>query len=52
MKNSQEIVNDVDFLSQLLTSNPYAAKGQSVLAGLKLTSLQIIFVRKLYIEPF
>lgn len=53
MNNAQEIVKNVNFLSQLLTSNPYTAEGQSILKGLKinLTTSQF-FEEKLYAEPF
>ncbi len=53
MKNAQEIVNNADFLSRLLTSNPYTAEGKSILKGLKvnLTTSQF-FEEKLYAEPF
>lgn len=53
MKYTHEVFSEVDFLSRLLTSNPYTAEGKSILDGLnvKLTTSQF-FEEKLYAEPF
>ncbi len=53
MSVSQEVFKEVDFLSRLLTSNPYTAEGKSILDGLdiNLTTDQF-FEEKLYAEPF
>ena len=50
MKFEMEVYKDVDFLSRLLTSNPYTAEGKSILNGLKINlTMADFFEQKIYI---
>ena len=53
MKFEMEVYKDVDFLSRLLTSNPYTAEGKSILNGLKINlTMADFFEQKIYAPPF
>lgn len=53
MQFALEINNEIDFLSRLLTSNPYTAEGKSILNGLKITlTMEDFFEREIYAKPF
>lgn len=53
MKFELEVYSEIDFLSRLLTSNPYTAEGQSILNGLKVCLTEEDFFEKdVYAKPF
>lgn len=53
MNNNHEIFKEADFLSRLLTSNPYTAEGKSILKGLNVNlTTNDFFEDELYAEPF
>lgn len=53
MKFAIEIYKEIDFLSRLLTSNPYTAEGKSILAGLKVSlTAKDFFEQEIYSKPF
>lgn len=51
MKFEMEVYKDVDFLSRLLTSNPYTAEGKSILNGLKINLTMADFFEQKYMHP-
>lgn len=53
MKFELEVYKQIDFLSRLLTSNPYTAEGKSILNGLKVNlSVEDFFEKDVYAKPF
>lgn len=53
MKFELEVYKEIDFLSRLLTSNPYTAEGKSILNGLNVSlTVEDFFEKKVYAEPF
>lgn len=53
MKFELEVYKEIDYLSRLLTSNPYTAEGKSILNGLKINlSMKDFFEQKIYANPF
>jgi len=53
MKFELEVYKEIDFLSRLLTSNPYTAEGRSILNGLKVSlSVEDFFEKDVYAKPF
>lgn len=53
MQFALEIYKEIDFLSRLLTSNPYTAEGKSILNGLKVElTIEDFFEKEVYAKPF
>lgn len=53
MQFALEIHDEIDFLSRLLTSNPYTAEGKSILNGLKIhLTMEEFFEQEIYAKPF
>ncbi|MCM1233651.1 MAG: hypothetical protein NC489_26350 [Ruminococcus flavefaciens] len=53
MQFSIDIYKEIDFLSRLLTSNPYTAEGKSILNGLKVDlTTKEFFEKEIYAKPF
>lgn len=53
MEFKLEVYKEIDFLSRLLTSNPYTAEGKSILNGLEVNlSVEDFFDKDVYAKPF
>ena len=50
MKFELEVYKEIDFLSRLLTSNPYTAEGKSILNGLKVSLTVEDFLRRKFMR--